>query len=445
MRIVLKNFRLIDEETDSSGTVVIDDGIITEVHSQALAQKHCQTYEKDAAMIIDAKAMPGGSQLLLTPAFVDLHAHLREPGYFEKETLESGSMAAAAGGFGTVICMANTNPIIDSLEKANVLKQRSDVLGLIDLYPVISLTHNLEGKILSGITDISSQTECAIDQGRKRYLPLMLSEDGKDIADDDLFLDAMKEAKRIGIPVSCHCDFGGIEDQAVQRVIELGKNAGCHIHIAHVSTKESVDAIRQAKTQGFSLSCEVMPHNLCLTVHTAAKLGKETFGKVNPSLQEHEDTEALKAGLVDGTIDAIATDHAPHTMEDKEKGAPGFSAFETAFSSCFTELVLGKDVENGSHLKASTILDIRQLSSFMSARPARLIGLGNKAGSSGIAGRGRLLPGYRADLTIIDTESYFNVEPQHFKSKGKNSPFTGLKLYGKVLMTLHRGRIVYEA
>ena len=438
MKIVLKNFRIIDEETDSPGIVIIENGIITEVNSQA--------NEENAAMIIDARAMNVNSQLLLMPAFVDLHAHFREPGNLDKETLESGSLAAAAGGFGTVVCMANTNPAIDSLEKAQVLKQRSDALGIIDLYPVISLTQNLEGKTLSGITDMSSQADSALVQEDKRYYPLMLSEDGKDIASDDLFLNAMKQAKRLGIPISCHCDFGGIEDHAVKRAIELGKKAGCHIHIAHVSTKESVEIIQQAKNdasrlkssgkEGFSLSCEVMPHHLCLTSETAARLGNETFGRVNPALSEHEDREALKAGLMDNTIDTIATDHAPHTIEDKEKGAPGFTALETAFSSCFTEMVLGKAVENTSNTNTHPLLDLKQLSSLMSARPARLIGL---------ADRGRLLPGCRADLTIIDTESFNVVDPQHFKSKGKNSPFTGLKLYGRVLMTIQGGRIVYEA
>jgi dihydroorotase len=428
MRIILKNFRLIDEETDTSGSIIINDGIIAEVQSgNPLSDEKIS----GAAMIIDGKNLSSSDELpVLMPAFVDLHAHFRDHGLgensalpselgFPSELLESACMSAAAGGFGTVVCMANTKPAIDTVEKATALKKRSDVLGLIDLFPVVSLTKNMEGKELSEIT--------AIPASGSSYMPLMLSEDGKDPDNDDLFLAAMKEAKRIGIPVSCHCDLGGDENNAVRRVIELGKKAGCRIHIAHVSTKTSLQTIREARQDGFALTCETMPHHLCLTEEDANKLGIKTWGRVNPPLRSEEDRQALIQALKNGTVDAIATDHAPHSTADKEAGAPGFSGFETAFASLYTELVRG-----GANIS------LKRISSLLSANPARLLGFGNSPKS------GLLLPGCAADLTILDTEAAWIVEPEKFFSRGKNSPFAGRQLYGKILMTLHKGRIVFE-
>ena len=461
MRLVLKNFRIVDEEIDTIGNVIIENGLISEV----LPGQHSP--DAKTALIIDGEnfASEGTTCLpVLMPSFVDLHAHFREPGFIEKETLfpsellESASLAAAAGGFGTVICMANTRPPIDTIEKAAALKSRCDTLGLVDLYPVLSLTKNMEGKELSEISAISA------DNCSGAYIPLMLSEDGKDLADDELFIAAMKEAKRIGIPVSCHCDFGGEEaeaaksagqprsvwsrieeNNAVQRVIDLGKKTSCHVHIAHVSTREAVEKIRREKATanaaGFNLSCEVMPHNLSLTEEDAEKLGGETWGRVNPPLRSDEDRKALIQALADGTIDAIATDHAPHTNADKAIGVPGFSAFETAFAAAFTELVRG----NGS----PPSIGLKQLSSLMSARPAKLLGFGgNKhcrnSSRSQDRKRGRILAGYRADLVIVDTEATWVVDPSLFKTRGKNSPFIGRRLYGKILMTLYGGRVVFQ-
>ena len=431
MRIVLKNFRLVDEETDMNGALIIDDGVI----SAALpsAEK-----AEDAALVIDGSRLSPNGLAVLMPAFVDLHAHFRDPGFPEKETLESASLAAAAGGFGTVVCMANTKPVIDTIEKVRRLKNRSDVLGLIDLYPVMSLSAGMEGRELSDISRL------AAGEGL-----LMLSEDGKDVADDALFFAAMNEAKRLGVPISCHCDFGGDENNAVRRAIELGMKAGCHIHIAHVSTGEAVETIRQAKAAakapasrmgsgGFTLTCEAMPHNLCLTEEDAAKLGDESWGRVNPPLRSHEDRMALKRAAADGTVDAVATDHAPHSAQDKEKGAPGFSGFETAFAAVYTELVRGVP---GSAAAAGTI-SLKRLSSLMSARPARLLGLGDGA-LSDARKRGRLLPGYRADLVIADTESSWIADPAAFKTRGKNSPFAGKELFGTILMTMKEGRFTF--
>lgn len=447
MRIVFNNFRIVDEETDMAGNVIIENGIIAEATPG-------QASVKNGGIIIDGKnlaAMANDRLPVLMPAFVDLHAHFRDPGLYEKnapippEVIESASLSAAAGGFGTVVCMANTKPAVDTVEKAAVLKRRSDALGIVDLYPALSLTKNLEGKELSEIRSLSP--DCG-------YVPLMLSEDGKDLADDELFLAAMGEAKRVGIPVSCHCDFGGEEalalknkgrprsvwsrieeNNAVRRVIELGKKAGCHIHIAHVSAKEAVDLIRKEKAglsslknNGFNLTCEATPHNFCLTEEDAAKLGDESWGRVNPPLRTEEDRKALIKAITDGTIDAIATDHAPHTWADKEAGAPGFSGFETAFAAAYTELVGNNNA-----------VDLKRLSFLMSANPARLLGFGE-----GPRKRGRLLPGYAASLVVIDANAPWTVDPSVFRTRGKNSPFTGRGLRGQILMTLRTGGIVFQ-
>jgi len=439
MKLILKNFRIVDEETDMDGSLVIENGIIGELMAGQ------QSFSEDgAAIIMDGKSFVSSGNLpVIMPAFVDLHAHFRESGSPEKEiihtelippevslpseVLESASMAAAAGGFGTVVCMANTRPPTDTIKQAAAVKSRCDTLGFIDLYPVISLTKGMEGKELSEISCLPGKD--TFPPGG--FLPLMLSEDGKDLSDDSLFLAAMEEAKRIGIPVSCHCDHGGDEHSAVRRVIELGKAAGCHIHIAHVSKKDTVDLIRREKAEaaakadsGFTLTCEVMPHNLCLTVEDARKLGEKSWGRVNPPLASEEDRQALISALADGTIDVIATDHAPHRAAGKEAGAPGFSGFETAFAAVYTELVRGG------------VMNLKRLSALMSANPSRLLGFGGN--------RGRILPGYRADLAVIDIDAPWTVDPSKFKSRGRNSAFAGEELFGRILMTIHKGRVVHS-
>jgi dihydroorotase len=405
-KILLKSFRIVDESGDFFGSLFIENNIIKKIVNDV-------NTIPDADITIDGRGF--GSSAVLMPAFIDLHAHFREPGFPQKETLESAALAAAAGGYATVVCMANTNPVIDTAEKARALKARSDALGLIDLYPVLSLTKNMEGRELSGIKKVSAKELSAAGV-------LMLSEDGKDVEDDNLFIAAMEEAKRLGVPVSCHCDLGG-ENDATRRAIELGKKTGGHIHIAHVSTKEAADFIRLTKKSlpadtGFTLTCEATPHHIGATEEDARRMGDKTFGRVNPSLRSEADRQAIIAALQDGTIDAIATDHAPHSEADKAAGSPGFTGLETAFAVCH------------SHLAD---IDLRRLSALMSANPAQILGLQD---------RGRIAEGLRADLVMVDTEAVWKVEPEQFKSRGKCSPFAGKELRGKVLMTLNGGKIV---
>jgi dihydroorotase len=298
----------------------------------------------------------------------------------------------------------------------------------------------MEGKELSlGTVTMGTDT---------RPLLSLLSEDGKDVLDDAIFAAAFTEAKRLGIPISCHCDAGGPEAEAAKkagasrdvwsaieenvatrRAIDIGRRAGAHIHIAHVSTKEAAAMVREAKAEikgrreNALLSCEATAHHIALTLDDAERLGAESWGRVNPPLRRKEDRLAIIAAILDGTIDAIATDHAPHSDADKVDGAPGFTALETAFSVCYTTLAEG------------AVIDLKRLSFLMSGNPARLLGLPD---------RGRIAVGLRADLTLIDSAASWVVRPELFKSRGKNSPFAGWNLRGKVIMTIHGGRVVYH-
>ncbi|MDR0997677.1 MAG: dihydroorotase [Treponema sp.] len=456
---VLKNFRLVDEAADTPGALIIQGGIIKKVLPSGLSGRELEDACAKAALVIDGLALSrehaegggdSGNLPALMPAFVDLHAHFRDPGFPEKETLESASLAAAAGGYGTVVCMANTLPVIDTAEKALALRRRAEALGLIDLYPALSLTRGMEGKELSGIAGLAPRQ--AEDSASRYPGPLLLSEDGKDVADEALFSAAFAEGRRLGIPVSCHCDAGGPEAEAAKRsgasrpvwsaieeivatrrAIEIGRRAGGRTHIAHVSTKEAADAVRAAKGSWAGLSCEATPHHIALTLDDAAALGAESAGRVNPPLRNEEDRLALIAAILDGTVDAIATDHAPHSEADKAGGAPGFSGLETAFSVCYTTLAApeGMDGESAGLGRIS----LKRLSSLMSASPARILGLGD---------RGRISAGLRADLAVIDTAASWIVEPALFKSRGKNSPFAGRRLRGKLILTIHKGRVVYQ-
>lgn len=406
-RLILKHFRIVDADSDFFGSLIVENGIITNI-----INSDNDIGNDDAEIVINGAAF--GSSAVLMPSFIDLHAHFRDSGSFSNknllpsELLESASLAAVKGGFTTIICMANTNPVIDTAEKAAALKKCSDALGLIDLYPVLSLTKNMEGKELSEIKNI-------------QHAPiLMFSEDGKDIADDDLFLAAMTEAQRLGIPVSCHCDING-ELNAVRRAIALGKKAGCHVHIAHVSTKETVELIRVEKSKhNIALSCEVTPHHIGANIEDARRMGETSFGRVNPPLQTVDNCHSIVYALRDETIDAIATDHAPHTQADKATGAPGFSGLETAFAASCTYLAAD--------------IGLQQLSALMSKNPARILSLHD---------RGVIAKGLRADLLIADTQKQWKVDPEQFKSRGKCSPFTGKELRGKAVMTINAGNIVY--
>jgi dihydroorotase len=454
--VFIGNIRIVDEVLDTRGSVLIEDGIIREVRP---AGGDPETPPRDAALIIDGGRLAPEGRAVLMPALVDMHAHFREPGFPEKEPLESASLAAAAGGYGTVVCMANTRPPLDTAEAVAALQARSKALGLIDLYPAMALTRGMAGAELSGFPALPPLVPGeGFDPGRA---PRLLSEDGKDVADAALFLAALTEARRLGLPVSCHCDAGGVEaaaakqagegraawsrieeNLATRRALDLGRRAGARLHIAHVSTAEAAAMIREEKAAlqagaasaggfgGFAVSCEATPHHLALTEDLARALGDESHGRVNPPLRTEADRRAIVAALADGTIDAIATDHAPHSEGDKAGGAPGFTGLETAFAAAYTVLV-----RDDGGIAPSPGIDMRRLSSLMSAAPARLLTLPD---------RGRIAPGQRADLLVADPGRRWRVRGEALKSRGKNSPFLGRELWGQVLLTLHRGRIVFD-
>jgi len=409
VRTVFEGYRIADSRIDIKGAVIVEDGLIIDVMRETANDYHAalEKYKKKADMVLNA-----GKGALLTSAFVDMHAHFREPGLSEKETLESASLAAARGGYGTLVCMANTKPPVDNAEAAFLIKKRADALGFIDLYPAIALTDRMRGKKLSAF--LSGK-----DAG-SAYKPLLLSEDGRDVPSDALFLKALRKAKERDIPVSCHCDSEG-EDSATSRAIALGNEAGCRLHIAHVSTGKSASLVRKNKNE--RLTAEATPHHIALTTKDAKRAGEKTFGAVAPALRTERDRSALVEALRDGTIDAIATDHAPHTQDDKARGSPGFSGLETAFSVCNTVLVYGH------HFSP------QQLFCLLSANPARILGLDD---------RGVIAKGKKADIVILDSEKERAVRPDTFASRGKNTLFGGKKLRGEILLTMHNGRIVYS-
>ncbi|MDR2210727.1 MAG: amidohydrolase family protein [Spirochaetaceae bacterium] len=501
--LVLKNFRIVDGDRNFRGSVIVEDGVIKEIFNDetedglggVLTEKELDLALHRADMVLEGGEDTAKQGLVLMPALVDLHAHFRDSlcGGFKaltKETLESASLAAAAGGYGTVVCMANTDPVIDTIEKAAALRNRAGALGFIDLYPALSLTRGMEGRELSEITKLPPVTTEPVTPGTAMTDPAipamtkpamggpggespvrLFSEDGRDLADDGLFCKALAQGRRTGIPLSCHCDAGGPgveaskqrgdprsmwsrmeENNAVRRVVDLAAREGGKLHIAHVSTGEALGIIaaaraarkeakaaRRSPRTEFSLTCEITPHHIACTEEDARRLGEESLGRVNPPLRSEEDRRALLAAIAGGAVDAIATDHAPHTGADKAAGAPGFTGLETAFGVCYTALV-----EPGS--PEGPAVDLSRLSSLMSAGPARILGLdGSSPLPGGVLPRGRILRGYRADFCIADLKARWTVDPGAFMSRGKNTPFAGRELRGKITMTIHNGRVVYQS
>ncbi|MDR1094816.1 MAG: amidohydrolase family protein [Spirochaetaceae bacterium] len=454
MKTIFTHFRIVDAAQDLEGAIIVEDGLIKEIVPHSMLNSSAFLAEiAGADRYIDGtklkNAAPPHEPPVIMPAFIDLHAHFRDPGFPEKETLESATLAAVKGGYATLVCMANTFPPTDTVAAAAALKARSDALGLIGLYPAMSLTKGMEGRELTGIRLIHEEGS----RGNLRCRPLgsgpaylsevkrgvlqsktpeinprsgfirVLSEDGKDIHDDGLFAEALRAAAEAGIPVSCHCDRDG-ENAATGRALRLAKETGASMHIAHVSTKEAVAMVAAAKKERpGKVTAEATPHHFFLNDRRADALGPDTFGKVAPPLRSEADRKAVLEAVLDGTIDAIATDHAPHTEADKETGAPGFSGLETAFAVACTAIV-----ESGES-------DLCHLSQLMSAAPARILGLEDR----GVLGSGK-----RADFAIVQHETQWTVDKATFRSRGKNTPFHGMELSGLVLMTVYGGKMVYE-
>ena len=432
--LLIYNAHLIDSNIDvKNGAILINGEKIEGFASKETVKK---MMADDKVSKYDAKGH------IVTPSFIDMHAHFRDPGLTQKEDIVSGSMAAAAGGYGTVVLMPNTKPVVSSLKMAEENNKKAQDAGFVNVIQSVSITKDFDGKSIGHLDELTA-----------KKVPL-ITEDGKEVADASVMREAMKVAGKKKIIVSCHSEDPTLaaaarvlrnkalstsdkktkvqclteanellaiaEDSASYRNIELAHSAGCHVHLCHVSTKESMDCVRRAKEKGWDVTCEVTPHHIGLTGDKGANL----FQIVNPPLRSAEDQEALIEALRDGTADVIATDHAPHTAEDKAAGSPGFSGIETSFAVCYTKLCK----ENGFSFK--------KLSSLMSGRPAELLGLKT---------RGLLEEGFDADLTVIDEEKLWTVHGEEFASKGKYTPLEGKKLYGEIVATFLDGEIVFQS
>ncbi len=380
--------------------------------------------------------------LVVCPGFIDLHCHLREPGFEDKETIATGTKAAAIGGFAIVCCMANTNPPLDNPAVVDWLRQKAIEEGLVHVFPIACITKGRSGEQL---TDMAGMAEAGV---------VAFSDDGDPVGSSQLMRDAMNHSRDLGLPVIDHCEDKGLsnsgiinegrvsagsglrgipaaaEEVMVARDLVLAKSTKARLHIAHVSTKGSVGLIRHAKEEGVSVTAEVTPHHLTLTeeriVSKDSSKPFDTNAKVNPPLRTKEDVEALIRGLKDGVVDAIATDHAPHTPADKDCGlelaAFGISGFETAFACLMSLVHKGR-------------ISLPMLLSKLTFEPAKIIGRDDELGT--------LKAGTPANITIFDPDREWIVDSRNFASKGKNTPYDGYKFEGKVMATIANGKMAY--
>lgn len=392
MELLVKGARIVDWSQDFIGDVYINNGVICEIGKDL--NKECQN--------IDAEG------LTLMPSFIDMHVHFRDPGLTHKEDIESGSEAAVRGGYTMVNLMANTKPVCSSMDTVNYVLNRTKEVGLIDVHQVVSITNNFDGNDISHLDKLDSSVR-------------MISEDGKDVMDSKVMIKAMLKAKESGRIVMCHCEEHSLtdidtrlsENTMTWRNITLAQFTGCAAHMAHVSTKEAMEYVIDAKRKGINVTCEVAPHHIGLT---------DNDYRVNPPIRAKEDVNFIIKAIRDGWVDAIATDHAPHTVEDKKNGAPGISGIETAFGICYTKLVREENIA------------LSKLSEIMSKKPADILGVK----------KGQIKIGYDGDLVLIDTSKEYEILSDDFKSKGKNTPFNGMKVYGEILKTIKGGTIVFN-
>jgi dihydroorotase len=431
MAMLIKNAVIInaDKMDKEPQDILIEKGMIVKISPSTLAGT-VGTGFKPVPTVIEARGK------LVMPGLIDMHVHLRQPGREDKETIETGSRAAAKGGFTTIMCMPNTDPVIDNAVVVGGILQEVKRVGLVNVVPVGAITKGQRGEDLTDMFELK-EAGCPA-----------LSDDGKSVANSQLMRLAMEYAKMVGLLVIDHCqdphlcgrgvmhegnysmllglkgDPGISETVVVARDIELANYLKTRIHLAHMSLRRSVELIRFAKSQGIQVTAEACPHHFTLTDEAVKTFDTNT--KVNPPLRTREDVEAVKDALRDGTIDCISTDHAPHTREEKETDfdhAPhGMIGLETAVGLAITELVI------------PGIISWAQMAERMSAAPARIAGFKNK---------GKIKEGMDADITIIDPDKEWEVRREDFVSKSKNSPFVSRRLKGGVEMTICNGKIVY--
>lgn len=427
MSLIIYNAALLDGDGHlSNHDIVVENGIIQKIVVAGTLELSSTTENT----IVDAKGM------LVAPGFIDMHVHLREPGFEHKETIETGARSAAKGGFTTIACMPNTNPITDSPEVVELVKSKAKEADLVHVLPYAAITKGEKGQEL---TDFAALKQAGV---------VGFTDDGVGVQNAQMMKDAMALAKSLDMPVIAHCEDNSLvvgapvnegtfaqkhglkgipnESEAIHvgRDILLSEATGAHYHVCHVSTEQSVRLIRLAKSIGIRVTTEICPHHLLLSEEDIP--GLDTNWKMNPPLRSKRDVEACIEALEDGTIDMIVTDHAPHSQEEKAKGmleAPfGIVGFETAFPLLYTKFVL------------TGRWSLSFLISRMTSDPAKVFGLD----------AGVIEVGAPADITIVDLNKTKAVNPEEFATKGRNTPFGGWELTGWPVTTIVSGKIVWS-
>ena len=424
MKLLIKHGRVVDPV---SGTVSIQDLYIENGKVVQLEKD----IRQEADQVIDADG------LVVCPGLVDMHVHLRDPGLTYKEDIFTGTAAAAHGGVTSVACMANTDPVVDTPEQVRYVKDKAAQANGVHVYPIAAVSMGMRGE------------EPSDADALKKAGAIALSDDGCNVDNANLMRDVMIHAKRLEMPVLCHCeDTTMVEGRAVNegsvsrqlwlegrpaiaeeimvmRDAMLAEETGAHVHICHVSTAKSVDIIRRMKKRGVAITCETCPQYFTLTEDEILTQG--SMARVNPPLRTAKDIKGIIAGLKDGTIDAIATDHAPHSAEEKSRPltrAPsGMVGLETSLAITLTELYhMGK-------------MKLPEIIKRMTYTPASILRLSSK---------GRLSLGSDADITIFDPEEVWTIDPEQFASKARNTPFAGREVKGKVKYTIVGGNVIYQ-
>ena len=423
MSLLLRGGRVVDpsQDLDRRADLLLEDGKVVAVGNLAAGKGH---------EVIDVAGC------VVTPGFVDMHVHLREPGREDKETILTGSRAAAAGGFTSIVCMPNTTPVNDNAAITRFILERAAEAGLVNVYPTGAITLGSQGEQLAEIGEMHAAGIVAV------------TDDGRPVQNSQVMRRAMEYARIFDIPVMDHCEdlflaAGGCmnegqastrlglrgmsraaEELHVVRDIILSRITGGRVHILHLSTRESLDQVRAAKAQGIRVTCEVLPHHFTLTDDDIQDF--DTDFKMMPPLRERADVEAMLEGLADGSIDCLATDHAPHTRLDKEEpfeeAASGVIGMETAIPICW------------EHLVRAGVVPVPRLVELFSLNPSRILKLG----------KGTLAEGADADVTVIDPDRRQVVDPSRFRSKGRNCPFRGWELRGAPVLTVVGGRVVHR-
>lgn len=416
--LIVKNGHLIDKKNglDAVTDIKIENGKITEIGENLSA---------DNAEIYDA------SGRYVSPGLIDMHVHLRDPGYEYKEDIESGTKAAQRGGFTAVACMPNTNPAADNKVVIKYIIGRAKEVGMCKVYPIGAITKGLRGEELSEMGDLKAAGAVAV------------SDDGKPVRSGGVMQRALKYAAMFSLPVISHCEEmslmdGGVmnegftatslglrgispavEEVMVSRDIIIAEHENLPVHIAHISTKGSAELVRQGKKRGVKVTCETCPHYFTLTEEAVGDF--DTNAKMNPPLRTREDVDAIIEAIADGTVDAIATDHAPHHIDEKrlefELAMNGIIGLETSLPLGITKLVRTGKITLGDLIYK------------MSAAPAKILGIEG----------GEIKVGAAADLTIFNPDEKFTVDVSKFQSKSKNCPYDGMELYGKVYNTILDG------